>query len=85
MGLFFSNIHIKKNNSFSIEDLMDMLREEMKAKGFDEIQSAEDAEISLCVYSPENSGWVSVASDCYNFSDAESTKAAATPFSERLP
>ncbi len=84
MGLFFSNVHIKKNNNFSIEGLMDMLREEMKTKGFDEIQSAEEAEISLCVYSPENSGWVSVASDCYNFSDAESTKAAATPFSEKF-
>ncbi|MBQ8195845.1 MAG: hypothetical protein IJZ47_10835 [Oscillospiraceae bacterium] len=84
MGLCFSNIHIKKNNNFSTEVLMDMLREEMKAKGFNELQSSEEAEISLCVFSPENSQWVSVASDCYNFSDAESTKSAAVPFSEKF-
>ena len=84
MGLFFSNIHIKKNNSFSVNELMDILREDMKSKGFTELQSAENSEISLCVYCPENSDWVSVASDCYNFCNAESTKAAATPFSEKF-
>ncbi len=84
MGLCFSNIHIKKNKNFSVEVLMDMLREEMKEKGFNELQSSEEAEISLCVFSSENSQWVSVASDCYNFSDAESTKSAAVPFSEKF-
>ncbi|MBE6900859.1 MAG: hypothetical protein E7478_00135 [Ruminococcaceae bacterium] len=84
MGSSFSNIHIKKNNKFSIEGLIDMLKEEMKSKGYNELQSEEGSEICLCIYSPENSQWVSVASDCYNFSDAESTKAAAVPFSEKF-
>lgn len=84
MGLFFSNIHIKKNNSFSVNSLIDMLRDEMKQKGFNELPGAEGAEISLCIYYPENSAWVSVASDCYDFGNAESAKSAAIPFSERF-
>lgn len=38
----------------------------------------------MCIYCPENSSWVSVASDCYDFGSAESAKTAATPFSEKF-
>jgi hypothetical protein len=84
MGLFFSNVHIKKNEQFNSETLIEMLKQQMTAKGHIEQKSADDAEISICIYNSEESDWVTVASDYFNFSDAESTKAAAMPFSEKF-
>lgn len=84
MGLSFSNIYIKKNEQFSSETLLKMLKRQMTEKGLVERQNADEAEIEIRVYNPEGSAWVTVASDYYNFGDAESTKAAAMPFSEKF-
>ncbi len=84
MGLFFSNIHIKKNERFSSDALIAMLKQQMAEKGHIEQKNPDEAEIEICVCDPEGSAWVTVASDYYNFDDAESTKAAAFPFSEKF-
>ncbi len=84
MGMFFSNIHIKKNERFSSDALIEMLKRQMTEKGHIEQQDPDEAEVEICVCDPEGSAWVTVASDYYNFGDAESTKAAALPFSEKF-
>ncbi len=84
MGMFFSNIHIKKNEQFSSDALIEMLKQQMAEKGHIEQKDPDEAEIGICVCDPEGSAWVTVASDYYNFGDAESTKAAALPFSEKF-
>ena len=84
MGLFISNIHIKKNEHFNITLLIEMLKQQMVEKGYSESQNADDAEIAVSIYSSDESNWVTVASDCFNFNNADSTKAATTPFSEKF-
>lgn len=84
MGAFFSNIHIKKNERFDIGIFTEILRRDMKEKGFNELDDADDSEITMCIYCPEDSEWITVASDYFEFSDAEDTKEAAIPFSEKF-
>lgn len=84
MGMFFSNLHIKKTDSFTVDELSEMLTVEMQAKGYTKLDSAENAETELMIYAPENSVWGSVASDYYCFNDDKDTAAAAAPLSEKF-
>ena len=84
MGMFFSNLHIKKNGSFSVTEIAELLSEEMVAKGYKKAEDAQSAETELMICAPENSEWVSVASDFYNFNDDKDTAAAAAPLSEKF-
>ena len=84
MGMFFSNLHIKKTGGFTVDELSEMLTTEMQSKGYTKLDSSENAETELMIYAPENSGWVSVASDFYNFGDDKDTAVAAVPLSEKF-
>ena len=84
MGMFFSNIHIRKNERFSLDEFKKMLVADMKKEGYTLLESDEEADVSVVIYAPEKSEWVSVASDCYNFNTAKDTKAAALPISEKF-
>ena len=84
MGMFFSNIHIKKNNNFTIDELISFLTADMTLKGYKLLESDENAEMSIAIYSSDNSQWISVASDVYNFNDDKDTRVAAEPISEKF-
>ena len=84
MGMFFNNLHIRKNEKYSHDTLKQMLIEEMEKKGYTLPENGKEAEVSVIIYSPKKSEWVSVASDHFVFSTAEDTKAAAFPISEKF-
>ena len=84
MGMFFRNLHIRKNDAYSYDELKKMLIGEMEKKGYTLLESDEKAEVSVVIYSPEKSEWVSITSDCLEFETAEETKAAALPFSKQF-
>ena len=90
MGMFFNNLHIRKNEVYSHDKLIEMLTAEMEQNGYTmlnglkTLESGEEPDISIVIYSPEKSEWVSVASDCFNFNTSEDTKAAAFPISEKF-
>lgn len=84
MGMFFKNIHIRKNKEYNHDTLKKILIGEMEKKGFTLLESNEEAEVSVVIYSPERSKWVSVASDCFDFDTAEDIKAVALPISEKF-
>lgn len=84
MGLFLSNLHIKKNNNITISELAEFLIGDLTSKGYIPLDNAEDSEVELAIYAPENSEWISVSSDCYNFNDDKETKAVAEPISGKF-
>lgn len=84
MGMFFQNLHIKKNNSFCSEQLREFLISEMKKNGYQQLENSENAEIRLVIYTPENSNWISVACDCYQFNNDEDTKKIIAPVSDKF-
>lgn len=84
MGLFFSNIHIKKTDSVSVDDLKLFLLEDMTSKGYKQLDNPDVAEIRVAIYAPKSSSWITVASDCFNFNDNNDTTAVAEPISKRF-
>ncbi len=84
MGMFFSNLHIKKNNTITLDSLLQYLIEDMVKKGYTRLESPENSEVTIAIYAPENSSWVSVSSDCYNFNSDEDTRNTAQPISEKF-
>lgn len=84
MGVFLSNMHIKKNLGFTIDDLLDVLTQDLLSKGFKKLDSAENAEAEIVIYCPQDSEWISVASDFFEFSTENDTRSAAKPISEKL-
>lgn len=84
MGLFLSNLHIKKNSNVSVSKLKAFLLTDMISKGYTQVDDSENAEIIAAIYAPENSEWISVSSDCYNFNDDHDTKIVAEPISEKF-
>lgn len=83
MGMFFSNLHIRKNGSFTAADIAETLTAEMQAKGCTKLDSAENSELELAVYAPESSEWISAVSEFYNFYDDKDTSAVAAPLSDK--
>lgn len=44
MGMFFSNIHVKKKEGFSKDDLIAVLTEDLLSKGFKRLENGENVE-----------------------------------------
>lgn len=84
MGLFFSNLHIKRTNEISVDDVRTYFTEEMIANGYTQLDKPDDAELRVAICAPKDSSWITVASDHFNFNDNSDTQAAAEPISERF-
>lgn len=84
MGMTFSNMHIRKNEKFDLNKLKNLVTQNMKEKGYQSLESANGAEVSVIIYAPEDSKWVSVASDEFEFQTYKDAKALACPFSRAL-
>ena len=70
MGQFFSNVHLRKNDKTNSENLMTYYHEIMHQKGYQKVESEDDADLTLAVYDYEGQ-WISVASDIIEFSSEE--------------
>ncbi len=81
MGLFFSNVHIRKNDQFDLSQLEGALIKSMTSLGYQVVDDEEDSEVSVQICCDDNSEWVSVASDYFDFQTPEDTRAAAEPLS----
>ena len=82
--MFFSNVHIRKSEAYSPDALKELLIGQMVANGYRVIEDSGDADVSTAIYSPQNSSWVSVASDCFQFNTAEDTKNLISPISDKF-
>ena len=84
MGLFFSNLHIKRTNELSADDVRAYFAEEMISKGYVQLDEPDSAELRVAIFAPKNSSWITVASDYFNFNDNNDTQAVAEPISRRF-
>ncbi len=71
MGTFFSNIHVRKSDNYSLDRLKEYIISDMTKKGFTPVEASEESDVSVTIFEPEASEWVSVASDEFNFSTLE--------------
>ena len=84
MGLFLSNIHIKRKSEVSADDVRVYFLEEMISKGYTQLNEPDDAELRIAIWTPKNSSWITVASDHFNFDDNNDTRVLAEPLSKRF-
>ena len=82
MGLFFENIHIHKNIKYNIEVLKKELIKYFEEKGFKLTAEGEDGSVSVVIYEPENSDWVSVASELFQLETKEEIQKVTEPLSK---
>lgn len=81
MGLFFSNIHIRKNNKMSLPELENALSDLILKKGYHRVDNESESDIALYLYNADGS-WISVSSDIIEFPTEEAIQALCAPLSE---
>lgn len=84
MGQFFTNIHIRKIDTFDVDIMKEYLIEEMKKQGFEVLSDESAADAALNIYAPKESDWISICSDLIDFENAEDSKKFITPLSEKF-
>ena len=84
MGVFFSNIQVKKSDSFSKDDLIVSLSENLYSKGYKKLETSENAEVEVMIYCSPKSEWISVTSDIYDFNNENDTRLAIEYISGKL-
>lgn len=67
MGFFFSNLHVRKNSSFSLASFSALLSELLNQQGYKSSVNAEEADLSVSVY--DGGKWLSVCSDGLEFGE----------------
>lgn len=82
MGMTFSNLYIKKNDNYNLENLKDWLTKDMAKQGYTAVENAKDSEISMLIYAPSDSSWISLASDSFMLYSASDIKKTAKPISK---
>ena len=83
MGQFFSNIHLRKNDKADAGKLMEYYHEVMLQKGYQKVESEDDADLTLAVYD-QGGQWISVAADIIEFSSAENMAETCRSLSEQF-
>lgn len=82
MGMFFNNIHVRKNEEYDLKQLKNQLIKQMKEKGYKFVSDNDDGDLSVVIYEPEDSEWISVASDDFQFTTLDSIKSTIAPISD---
>lgn len=83
MGIFFTNIHIKKTPELSIEDIEKAFLIELEDKGY-HLTDKEDEAVHVLKICDFGSEWFSVASDYFEFSSPQSISNLYMPLSGAL-
>lgn len=84
MGMFFSNLHIRKTDTLQQKEIRDYFVQMMKKEGYELVSSQDEAEGILCIYSPAESKWISVCSDIVELDQARDFKEIAVPLSKEM-
>lgn len=84
MGSWFSNLHIRKQETVTEETVANCVRQLMAARQFMPVESEEEADGTVAIVAGEDCRWVSVYSDLLTHEDPESCKAVAMPMSAEL-
>ena len=63
MGSWFSNIHIRKNDTFTLDDVKKSVCQLLKERGYLPIATEEDADGMVVIVSDDNSQWFSFFSE----------------------
>ncbi len=82
MGLFISNVHIRKNDNFDMVKLNNELINMMESKGFRVADEGDEDTISVAICAPSKSKWVSVGSDFFDFANEVDTMAVTESLSK---
>ena len=84
MGATFSNIHVRKNNTISSEQITEILRRMLLEMKYTETADKDDHDIKLAVYAPDNSDYISAACEAVDFKVAEDMQSTALSISEKV-
>ena len=80
MGLFFSNIHIRRNDRTSVETVREFCVDILEKKGFRQVESEEVSDVALFLYG-SGSEWISVCGDTIEFESEDSIGSTLTELS----
>lgn len=67
MGSWFSNMHIRKNDTISVKTICEYITEMMTAQQYLPAESETDADVAFAIVSNEDAQWFSVYSDMFSF------------------
>lgn len=84
MGRWFSNIHIRKQESITSESVCDCIKGTLSEKKYTLVECAQDADVAVLVVDEQDSQWISICSQVFAHDDPESCKEVAAPLSARL-
>ena len=84
MGSWFSNVHIRKNETASEEKVIEFIREWMASKQYAPCAAETDADGAVAMIAEEDCQWVSVYSDLLSFENPGKYTEIATPLSAEL-
>lgn len=84
MGSWFSNFHIRKKDSVTMEAAVTCIHSVMARRGYEQAASDKDADGVVAVITTPESQWISVCSEQLTHNDTESCKEIAVPISEEL-
>lgn len=83
MGMYYSNIHIKKNGKCNTNSVRDFIVAELKKKGFEATKKADNC-VTVALLQPDDSDWITVSSELYQFNDYDGAKQLADVFSKKM-
>ena len=84
MGSWFSNIHIRKNETAKEPKVIELITEWMSAKQYTPCDSEMDADGVVAIVTNEVGQWISVYSDVMSFEDPGNYSEIAVPLSAEL-
>ena len=84
MGSWFSNLHIRKNNTITETVVMEYIRKIMADRQYLPAASKDEADGAFAILSDEESTWYSVYADLFSFCEPKQFAKFATPMSEEF-
>ncbi len=84
MGMWFSNLHIKKNAMTTADAVEQAVCKLMDKKGYCPALSEEDAGVAVAILSSDRSKWFSVHSEALMFEEPDDFAEMAMPMSTEL-
>ena len=84
MGSWFSNLHIRKTEALSKEQICNCVAGFLNEQGYTSVENMQEADVAVAVIAPQNSQWISICSKIFAHDDSDSCKAVAVPLSSRL-
>ena len=81
MGAFFDNLHVLINRKYDLEALKNELSNILKLRGFSLLPEGSEGDVSVMIYEPGDSSWVSIASDAFMFDSEKTIRSYTDPLS----